>query len=277
MTTLNLTTQDQRLTYAEKVTLASGDINSVILQVEFDTYWDSFPARTATFYTLKKPSEVYEVLMTQENTCIIPGEVLTEQGTLNIGIRGATLDGETIKTSSIAKYNIVPGASRGTLTLAPAKDLYMQYLEAIKKKTDPFYADIMTFLDEYEAQTTAQINTVIDRIKESIEGVELWKNIVVESNFPAQDIALDLTDYSKVRIIFRRSPSGDSYTEFTYTQKNIKVVANFGSESNDYGRELMITDKKISFYDAYQVEGNPNDMYLIPYKIIGYKTVPILT
>jgi hypothetical protein len=245
------------------------------MQCTFDEAWDEFKARTATFFKQQNPNEVYEVLMV-DNACVVPAEVLEEQGVLNIGIRGAKLEGTAVKTSSLAKYNIVQGATRGITTLTPAKDLYMQYLEAIKEKVDPFYEDLVERFNAYKELTTERINEVIATVKESIEGVELWKNIAVESNFPAQDIALDLTDYSKVRIIFRQSSSANSYTEFTYTQKNIKVVAEFGSLSNDYGRELMITDEKISFYASYQVEGNHSDAYLIPYKIIGYKTLPTL-
>ena len=124
VTTINLLTNDQSLIVLQKVKIASGDINSVKVHVDFDSGWDRYTARTATFYT-SKDSTVHDVLLTDgEGT--VPAEVLTEAGTLHIGVYGDTIDGSARKTSAIVSMKVVQGATSGETTLNPTKDLYLK-------------------------------------------------------------------------------------------------------------------------------------------------------
>lgn len=134
MTRIELATADQKLINPAKVTIAAGDIASVELYVDFDSHWDSFPIRNATFHTSNN-STVYEVMLT-DDTCIVPAEVLAEKGVLYIGARGVSENGEVVKTSSIVKYNIAPGATVGEKTLNPPMDLYQQYLAELNAGMD---------------------------------------------------------------------------------------------------------------------------------------------
>ena len=134
MTRIELATADQKLINPAKVTIAAGDIASVELYVDFDSHWDSFPIRNATFHTSNN-STVYEVMLT-DDTCIVPAEVLSEKGVLYIGARGVSENGEVVKTSSLVKYNIAPGATVGEKTLNPPMDLYQQYLAELNAGMD---------------------------------------------------------------------------------------------------------------------------------------------
>ena len=150
MTVIRLVTKDQELIIAEKPLLASGDVNSVVLHVDFDAAWDRYIARTAVFYT-SKDSTVYEKLLTN-GECIIPDEVLTETGTLFVGVRAVPVDGTAQKTSALVKYKIVEGAKPGTYTLHVTPDLYQQYIEAIKGQCDPITAQMQSdFADQMDA------------------------------------------------------------------------------------------------------------------------------
>lgn len=136
MTILGTATQDQILIAEEKVKLASGDVNSVKLQVNFDSAWDDFPARTAIFYT-SQDSLNREMLLIN-NECTVPAEVLAEVATLFVGVRGVAADGMAVKTSSFVKYSIIQGAAGGH-TIKPEMDLYRQFLAAMDAKLDPIY------------------------------------------------------------------------------------------------------------------------------------------
>lgn len=107
MTTIYLVTADQLLQIGEKPKLASGDQNSVLLNVEFDAEWDGYGKR-AVFFT-EEDKTVYEIALT-DNECIIPHEVLDEAGTLYIGVRGVSSANAAVKTSTLVKYRIEKGA-----------------------------------------------------------------------------------------------------------------------------------------------------------------------
>lgn len=109
MTTIKLSANDQVLSIVTQPKIASGDINSVLLQVDFDDGWDGY-IRTAVFYT-SLDETVYKADLTDDQ-CIVPYEVLAEPGTLFIGVRGVKSD-NTVKTTILVKYKIELGAPSG--------------------------------------------------------------------------------------------------------------------------------------------------------------------
>lgn len=113
---------DQTLMITNEPVIACGGVNEDTVTFEFCPMWDGL-AKTATFYTDKEPENVYEILL-QNDSCVIPHEVLTCEGILNIGVRG--VEGEiVVRTSENIKYKIVKGAPRGTNTaVEPTPDVY---------------------------------------------------------------------------------------------------------------------------------------------------------
>lgn len=162
MTVIRLVTKDQELIIAEKPLLASGDVNSVVLHVDFDSAWDRYIARTAVFYT-SKDSTVYEKLLTN-GECVIPDEVLTSTGTLFVGVRGVPIDGTAQKTSALVKYKIVEGAKPGTYTIHVTPDLYQQYIEAIKGQFDPVTTQMRSDFDDQMESWGADVEALKSRI-----------------------------------------------------------------------------------------------------------------
>lgn len=131
MTSIGIVATDQVLTITDKPTIAAGDVQSVVLQVVFDSKWDGY-GKTAVFST-DKIKDPYEVALDTKNSCIIPHEVLANEGILYIGMRGTitTETSTTIKTSNLAKYKIVKGAARGkNTTVPPTPDIYATILNA---------------------------------------------------------------------------------------------------------------------------------------------------
>ena len=142
-TVIKLKTLDQRLIIAQRPVIASGDVKSVQLQVIFDSAWNGY-AKSGVFYTMDEDHDfsaasikngyganVYEIPMAND-VCKIPAEVLREEGTLFIGVRGVNASDGTIKTSTCVRYRIENGAPVGdNASEDPDLDVYQLLMYAI--------------------------------------------------------------------------------------------------------------------------------------------------
>jgi hypothetical protein len=133
MTTISLVTTDQLLAVAMKPKVASGDVESTRLHVDFDSHWEPYGNRTAVFFT-SYSNAVYEVMLAS-GECVIPYEVLTKAGTLYIGVRGTNTDA-AVKTSTLVKYKIEEGAPAGGTSKPPTPDVYQQILDIMANAED---------------------------------------------------------------------------------------------------------------------------------------------
>jgi hypothetical protein len=262
MTQINLMLADQRLIVAQKVKIAAGDINSVVLHADFDAAWDEFTDRKVIFANDSVNGGKTQDILLIGNECIVPHEVLAKEGVLFISVTGYTTDGTTRKTSSIAKMKVSESLADATTTIAPTMDLYMQYLAAMDSKTSPLFAVYKAEMDAYFAE------------KESMfEGVVLWENPNPTAKFAAQTVALDLSEYKRFKIVFI-SPDGSTVCE-CYT-KDVSCRAEIAKKSanpQSYVRNYKITNEGAEFYDATSTmsDTSNSNTQLVPIKIIGYK------
>lgn len=274
MTKINLLTQGQQLINASKVVVASGDINSVQLCVEFDSAeWKEYPARSATFYT-SKDATVHEMLLLNDK-CIVPFEVLTEACVLFIGVRGVSADGERVKTSSLVKYKVSEGAPIGDKTLTPTMDLYQQYLAAVKAEADPVIA-------AFKEEVQAEANAAIARVSTEVNRTVLWENPDATAVFPATTIEQDLSGFQSFRVIYKNSTSeGYGYGEQVISAKGIRYNL-IGHRAGDgtatswafHFRGITISDTGIVFEDTdtpYDSTPETKNNHVVPVQIIGYK------
>ena len=283
MTTIKLFANDQHLTVAEKPKIASGDVESVKLKVEFDALWGNYTARSAVFYTSYNPT-VYEALL-MDGECVIPHEVLAESGTLFIGIRGLKADGTAIKTSTVVKYKIAEGVpSAAESTREPSPDMYQQLLASIDSKLDPFRSDFEHTLDAKFAEQSQAVNDAMNSAVSNVEtkindevyaimaGDVLWTNPDSTIAFPAQKIELDLTEYKRFDIIFRTSFESEAYYQHSCNRKNVtyQYYAYMSSSAITY-RSALISDSGVDFADSSAGTVSNKNKYMIPVEIIGYK------
>lgn len=156
MTVISLMTNDQTLTATAQPTVASGDVETVQVTVEFDEAWNGF-TKSAVFYTKKDPAR-YEVLLLGDR-CLIPFEVLAESTTLYIGVRG--VNGSEVKTSTLVKYKIFEGAKAGDKEAQPpTPDVYQQLLNqytAILQAQAQHKTETTNLITQYKAETAAEI------------------------------------------------------------------------------------------------------------------------
>lgn len=114
---------DQRLVVVDSPLVASGGVNEDVIQFEFCPLWANCE-KVAIFYRNKE--EAYQVAITDDQ-CMIPHEVLRDEGILYFGVIG--IDGDVIRTSEVLKYTIAEGAVTDATTPAdPTPDIYAQYI-----------------------------------------------------------------------------------------------------------------------------------------------------
>lgn len=127
MTIISVTCTDQVLTVSDRPVIASGGVEVDRVMFTFCEKWDGH-VKTAVFY--RTASEVYHVLLDEENTCVIPKEVLKSSGLLHIGVFGVK-DGMT-RPSSVLTYRVEVGAiTEATAIPDPTPDIYTQLLTTI--------------------------------------------------------------------------------------------------------------------------------------------------
>ena len=135
MTIIRLFADDQKLSVAVAPKIASGDRNSVQIQVSFGGKWSEYE-KSAVFFT-SRDRTVYEVLLS-DNKCLVPHEVLAKTGELYIGVRGVDPDAGAVKTSTLVKYKIEKGAPVGDATsVEPTPDVYQQILAKLAEIKEP--------------------------------------------------------------------------------------------------------------------------------------------
>ncbi len=117
---------DQRLVTSSNPIIASGGRNEDEIKFSFSSLWDGFE-KSAVFY--RSEDEVYRAVIS-DNRCVIPHEVLRNEGVMYFGVFGVKDD--TIRTSEIMKYYISKGAiTEGTNPSDPTPDIYTQYVGRI--------------------------------------------------------------------------------------------------------------------------------------------------
>lgn len=295
MTEIKLHTFGERLIVSEKVTLASGNINSAELHVTVDEAWAAYSNFSATFETKEYIEPVERLMVAKtatEYVCIIPSEVLQHQGILEIGIRGITNDGEMAKTSSIAKYNIVKGASPGNITLKPTMDMYQQYLAAMDSKAAPLFEaykkDIQAEHERNMAIMTEEYATFKAACLDLMKPVPLWTNPdpYNKYTFDTRDgdatvkFDADLSGYKHYIVVFYYELAEGSFEPSKGHNGQIcsmcsekgaeQMIAIYGGDGDLFKKTYIIENDGITV-TALDINGTIREpYYLMPYKVIGF-------
>lgn len=292
MTTLNVILNDQTLIAAEKVKLASGDIDSVFLNVEFDAAWDEFPHRTASFFTSRNATPIERLLT--DDQCIVPADVLAKSCTMYVGIIGVSEDGSTVKTSDNVRFKIVQGANHSQTTISPKLNLYQQYLEAVKKAVSPAQEVLLARLEkrikEHEVEIAEEYARFKGALVEMIRPVTAWENDEPTNakwfNSSTNTVNVDLSNYSSFLVVFYEhgNNTGYNYTVSSIlvgspmiVEKGVKyyIETSEGHGDNPSRRGFTLTDEGAVF-DPCEYKINASNSYnsggywFIPAKIIGF-------
>ena len=117
-----------KVTLIEDETLVAGSVGVHYAEFVLDETWGEYTAATAVF----KNGETEREIMLENGKCEIPWEVLSERGTLQVGIYGAS--GEKIRPTLWAMPKTVhPGAMACEESREPTPDKWRQVLKTIEE------------------------------------------------------------------------------------------------------------------------------------------------
>ena len=134
MSVIKVNCIDQVLTVVNTPVIASGGREENSVAFNFCSAWDGF-SRIAVFW--RDPAEPYSVVLNDEDTGVVPWEVLGDEGVFFFGVYGLNADGVR-RTSQILRYRVDKGAYvEGAEPSDPTQELWEQLLarcsEAISK------------------------------------------------------------------------------------------------------------------------------------------------
>lgn len=97
---------DQALTPIDTPIIAAGGVDEDKISFEFCPLWEGFTKKAVFRYN---KSVTAEAELGEDDTCIIPPEVIAQPGYIFFGVYG--INGAGIRrTSTVIKYNIAKGA-----------------------------------------------------------------------------------------------------------------------------------------------------------------------
>lgn len=271
MTQIKLRTSDQHLIAAQKVKIAKGDINSVLLHVEFDSHWGEFTERKALFRNdAVNGNEAQDILMIGDE-CIVPPEVLSKSGTLEISVTGYTSDGKTKKTSTIVHLKVLESLKDASTTVAPTMDLYMQYLAAVQEEINPISEKINAGIEATLSAKIAEMTAVVEEQRQWMQGDVLWENPDPSAGIGEEGltIPIDRTQYPRLHIeMLVDSIKAEGETAFFLQCVCVHSNGKYFSSSATGAsfRTITVTDTAITVGKCSHLADST-----IPYKIIGYK------
>lgn len=231
MTTIKLMANDQNLIAVEKPLLAAGDVNSVILHVDFSDEWTGY-GKEAVFFTGKNSKPYSKLLVGDE--CLIPKEALNTSTMLYIGIRGTGNEGDCVKTSSIIKYRIREGCPIGEdAPEDPEPNVYMKILSAYGKMD----AKVSQSYEHAESLITKAYDDTKKLVKEADDATE--GKISVERERINNLIKSDESAFK-----------GYVLKEYTTTGKTIALGASFIDGTAKYFASSILTGEWSSAQDV---------------------------
>lgn len=219
-TLIDVSCTDQELVVTDAPpVIASGDVQTDKVRFEFCSKWDGM-VKTAVFY--RDGVNPINVLVDSDSECIIPQEVLKDEGTFWFGVMGVK-DGK-VKTSEVLKYKVKKGAvTTGTAVPDPTPDIYAQLITLIQEAgilfTRATQAEIEAILGD-GAEGTGVIT--VSRLNQYHAGVKSWSN---ENHYKKSEVYSKEETYSKT----------ESYKKSETDSKVNGIMAYNGSTSYEYG------------------------------------------
>ena len=194
-TLIDVSCTDQELVVTDAPpVIASGDVQTDKVRFEFCSKWDGM-AKTAVFY--RDGVSPINVLVDSNNECIIPQEVLKDEGTFWFGVMGVK-DGK-VKTSEVLKYKVKKGAvTTGTAVPDPTPDIYAQLITLIQEAgilfTRATQAEIEAILGD-GAEGTGVVT--VSRLNQYNIGIKSWSN---ENHYKKSEVYCKTETYSKSEV-----------------------------------------------------------------------------
>lgn len=145
-TIIKLRCVDQVLAFETTPVIASGGQQEDFIQVSFCSKWDGL-IKTAVFW--RNEDDAYHVPLDDTGSCVIPPEVLTDEGSIYFGVFGVSAAGKQ-RTSEVLRYVVAKGAiTSGTKPSDPTPDLYTSVMAMAQQMVEAA-EDMRQTMDRYD-------------------------------------------------------------------------------------------------------------------------------
>ena len=121
-----------KLVVYQKEDLVSGSVNAYSVRFKFSSDWNGL-TRTAVF---KGGGEVRSVLLNNTNECVVPWEVLSKTGDLEVGVYGTLGKNVTLPTKWVCLGHVFQGAIPGEAAHEPTPGIYQQIMAATQEAAE---------------------------------------------------------------------------------------------------------------------------------------------
>ena len=106
-TVIKISCTDQQLHVTKSPKVTSGGVNDITIKFDFCPLWADL-TKVALFHSAADRRTIYAKNLEENNTCVIPWEVLSAPGLIYISVEGQK--GDTIRTTEEIIYRIHKGA-----------------------------------------------------------------------------------------------------------------------------------------------------------------------
>ena len=252
MTTIYATATDQVLVATRMPKVSCNNQNTVKLHVKFDASWDGY-AKSAVFYTSKDPTP-YAVVLSSDGNCLVPAEVLIEEATLYIGVRGVKIASKEVKSTTPVKYKVLPGTPSLVIS-DPTPSVYQQLLSAYTH-TGSALAVERARMDLLESKTTPEDSELLG-IRVGSRG-EVYDNAgtAVREQYNKVSDRLDDITLPSVNLFDKRRVTFGKFLSYDNTGETYNIDGFFVSDyievkpNTVYAINYSASAKMISQYDS---------------------------
>lgn len=152
MSTIKVSCIDQALAFENTPLITSGGMDENFVTFTFCSKWDGFE-KTAVFW--RNEADAYHVRLDGVNTCQIPPEVTTDEGTIFFGVFGVNAASKQ-RTSAVLTYRVEKGViTLGTAPSDPTPDIYTQIMAEVST-TKNLVQETRDAEREFEARMIAE-------------------------------------------------------------------------------------------------------------------------
>lgn len=142
MSTIKLKIQGQVIQLIDKPAIYSGDINVDTVSFDFSSDWIGF-TKTAVFF--KTADDPYQQILSGDDDCYIPHEVVDVEGKIHLGVFGVKDD--KVITTEVITYEIGQGILKIGTPSQPSDELWQQVLSIVQGLRD----DVKKYYEELKA------------------------------------------------------------------------------------------------------------------------------
>lgn len=232
MSKIQVNAVDQNIAFVSTPKIYSGDVNIDYVHFEFDEVWTGF-TKTAVFYR-EVENPYFQVLEEETDECVIPKEVLSEQGKFYMGVFG--VDGDKVITSEVIVYEIGQGVMT-PVEIVPTPDIWQQMLSELNDIRQEVSQSKEDFKNYYESLKSISLPT---------GAVMPYAGATAPSGYLlCQGQAVSRTTYAELfEVIGSTYGAGDGTTTFNLPNLKGNVPVGLNTDDTDFKTLGKISGEK---------------------------------